>query len=256
MAGENNLPAGGPPGSAAGEQHEESAMAQVGQALKHIAGLLESIHGKIGGGEPAEGGEPAPAATDEEKMHGHEEPEGAVDFELDPAVREGAEKPEGANDESEEDEPVEGAMDEDDGKGEYPMPKQAEQEGTTARGNKTPVGAMDASFVRKAVDAAVQKERQRAAAVERAKRDTRGVLGDVYGMDSAAAIYREALATVGIDPATVPKGMARVAWETHVKTASRTAGARTRTDMAMDSAGVEKTQAGILAHLSKIAVKG
>jgi hypothetical protein len=119
---------------------------------------------------------------------------------------------------------------------------------------------MDAAGIAKytaaAVEKAVKAERQRAANVERAKRDTRGVLGEVYGMDSAAAIYREALAAVGIDPATVPKGMARVAWETHVKTAGRAAGVRAGTTMAMDAAGVEKTQAGILAHLNKITVKG
>lgn len=249
MAENNNLQAGGPPGSAAGEQHEESAMAQVGQALKHIAGLLENIHGKLGGGEPKAEGEP-PAAAEPAAEDKHE---GAEDFELDPAVREEAE---GAKDEAEEDDgEAEGAMDEE---GEYPMPKQAEQEGTPARGNKTI--AMDAASIRKhtaaAVADAVKRERVRAQNVERAKRDVRGVLGEVYGMDSAAAIYREALQAVGIDPATVPKGMARVAWNTHVATAARTAGVRSHSEMAMDSAGVEKTQAGILAHLNRIAVKG
>jgi hypothetical protein len=250
MAGETDLPAGGPPGSAAGEQHEQSAMAQVGQALKHIAGLLENIHGKLGGGAAPAAAAAEPAAA---------EP-AAEDLNLTPAVAEGSPRHEGAEDEA--DEPVdegEGAMDEGAGEGDYPMPRQAAQEGTPARGNATPHGAMDAATVRKvtqaAVAAAVQKERKRAADVERAKRETRGVLGDVYGMDSAAAIYREALAAVGIDPATVPKGMARVAWNTHVQTAARTAGARPAS-LAMDAVGVEKTQATLLAHLNKIAVKG
>jgi hypothetical protein len=252
MAGENNLPAGGPPGSAAGESHEQDAMAQVGQALKHIAGLLENIHGKLGG-EKAEG-EPALAAPagegggeDEDKLHGHEEE--AADGELDPAVRKEAE---GAEDESEEDDGEgEGAMDEE---GEYPMPKQAPQEGTPARGNKTI--AMDAASVRKAtataVAAAVKSERTRAMNVERAKRDVRGVLGEVYGMDSAREIYREALAAVGQDVAAIPKGMERVAWNTHVNAASRAAGVRPQAEMAMDAAGVDKYQSSVLANLSKI----
>lgn len=256
MAGENNLPAGGPPGSAAGEQHEESAMAQVGQALKHIAGLLENIHGKLGGGEakvePAAAPAPAPVEDNAEGKR-----EGAEDFELDPVVRKEAE---GAKDESEEDDEPVGAADEDDGKGEYPMPKQAEQEGTTARGEKTPIGAMDAASIRKhteqAVNAAVKRERLRAQSVERAKRDVRGVLGEVYGMDSAGPIYREALKAVGIDPAGVPRGMARVAWNTYVATAGRTAGVRPRSEMAMDSASADKTREGILANLNRIAVKG
>lgn len=273
MAGENELRAGGPPGSEAGEQHEDSAMAQVGQALKHIAGLLENIHGKLGGGTEAKPGEMSDRARDAGEMNEKMElegerkkaetdageeirTEGAEDLELDPAVRKGAE---GAFDEEEEEESVEGAMDEEEGS--YPMPKQAAQQGTPARGEKsiTVTGAMDAASVRQhtqsAVAAAVKKERQRAADVERAKRDTRGVLGEVYGMDSAAAIYREALAAVGIDPAGVPKGMARVAWATHVQTAGKSAGVRSRPDMAMDSAGIEKQQAGILAHLSRISVK-
>lgn len=249
MAGETNLPAGGPPGSEAGEQHEENAMAQVGQALKHIASLLTDIHGKLGGGEAAkaEGAAASPAAVEPPKA------EGATDFELKPTVEGG--KAEGAEDEAEE-EPVEGgAMDEDAGAGD-PLPKQAGQEGTPARGNTTPTGAMDAAFVRKAVDAAVAKERQRAADVERAKRDTRGVLGEVYGMDSAATIYREALKQVGIDPASIPKGQARVAWDTYVKTAARAAGVRTHAEMAMDSNAATKHQESIVAHLARISVKG
>lgn len=253
MAGENNLPAGGPPGSAAGEEHEQSTMAQVGQALKHIAGLLENIHGKLGGGEgePKSAAEPMPNA-EMPKASTKKTREGAEDFELVPAVREEAE---GAKDESEEDDGESpGAMDEDDGEGEYPLPKQAKQEGTSARGEKTI--AMDAASIRKhtaaAVAAAVKAERTRAMNVERAKRDVRGVLGEVYGMDSAAAIYREALAAVGIDPKSVPKGMARVAWNTHCATAARSAGARPQAEMAMDSAGVEKYQSSVLANLSKI----
>jgi uncharacterized protein len=246
MAGENDLPAGGPPGSPAGEEHEQSAMAQVGQALKHIAGLLENIHGKLGGNE----GEAAPPPGD---TAGADEGAGSAS-EIEPAVRTEGES-ERAEDDSDEDDDGEGegAMDEE---GEYPVPAQSKQEGDTARGEPTPHGAMDANSIRKhtaaAVDAAVKRERVRAQNVERAKRDVRGVLGEVYGMDSARAIYREALAAVGQDVAAIPKGMERVAWNTHVNAAARTAGARPRSEMAMDSAGVEKTQAGILASLSKI----
>jgi hypothetical protein len=264
MSGKDELPAGGPPGSEAGEQHEGSAMAQVGQALKHIAGLLESIHGKLGGSaEPAEG------ATDNEegreegegRPEGTErEPEGANDFELDPAVREEAVHSRAMDEESDgEGEEMEGAMDEE-GEGDYPVPSQSAQNGTPARGEKTPHGAMDAKSVRTyaaqvAADA-VARERRRAQAVEQAKRDTRGVLGDVYGMDSAGAIYREALKAVGQDVTQIPKGMARVAWNTHVAVAARTAGVRPQSEMALDAAGVEKQQAGVLAHLSRIKVKG
>jgi len=276
MAGENNLPAGGPPGSEAGEMHEQGAMAQVGQALKHIAGLLENIHGKLGGGnEPAAGGERmGDRARDGGEMNEEMEregerkkaetdagetirTEGAEDFELESGVRSGAMDEEGEEGE----ESVEGAMDEE-GEGTYPLPKQAPQNGTPARGEKsmTVTGAMDAASIRKhtqaAVAAAVKQERQRATNVERAKRDTRGVLGEVYGMDSAAAIYREALAAVGIDPATVPKGMARVAWATHVATAGRSAGVRQGPAMAMDAKATETYQSGVLAQLARIKVNG
>lgn len=255
MAGEtNNLPPGGAPGSEAGEQHEESAMAQVGAALKHIAALLENIHGKMNGnGESAApGAAAAPTAApgeDSGDMPGEPKPENAEDGELEPAVKAGA-MDEGEEDEGE----MSGAMDEDD------LPAQAAQEGTTARGEKTPTGAMDAKSVQKyaqsIADAAVKRERERAQAVAQAQRDVRGVLGDVMGMDSAGAIYRTALEAVGIDPKSIPKGMARTAWQTYSQTAQRAAGVRPQAEMAMDADAISKHQAGVLAHLSRISIKG
>lgn len=252
MAGENEIPPGGAPGSEAGEQHEQSAMAQVGAALKHIAELLENIHGQMNGNgqgaEPSAAAAPGPTGNDADDMPGEPKPENAEDGELEPAVKAG----EGAMDEDGEE--AEGAMDEDD------MPAQAEQEGTPARGEKTPTGAMDAKSVQKyaqsLVNAAVKRERLRAAAVEQARRDTRGVLGDAYALDSASAIYRTALEAVGIDPANVPKGMARVAWQTHVSTAARAAGVRPQAEMAMDNDAIGKQRSGVLSNISRIKIVG
>lgn len=235
-------PAAAPaPGSPEGEQNEQVNMAAIGQALKHIAALLENIHAAVGQG----------AAADKEGGGEMEGNEGAMDFELTPAV-------EGAR------EGGEGAMDEETD----PMPEQSEQEGLPARGTPTPHGAMDrrsvrrpqmaldAAGVRAAVDAAVKQERTRAARVEQAKRDVRGVLGEVYGMDSAGAIYREALKTAGIDTAGIPAGTEQVAWNAYTHARGLAAGVRPGVEMALDGKAVDAQRSAVLSHIAKISVKG
>lgn len=73
--------------------------------------------------------------------------------------------------------------------------------------------AMDAKSVKAVVDAAVRRERERAAGVEAAKRATRAVLGDMIAMDSAGDIYRAALKQSGVDVAAVAAGTERIAWD-------------------------------------------
>jgi len=233
------------PGSPQGEQNEQVNMAMIGQALKHIAGLLENIHA----GLPKNSGMGDTAAVDSD-LNEHDtletEREGAMDdMSLEPAV-------EGEH---------EGAMDEgEEQQGEYPMPKQAGQEGTPARGMATPHGAMDRKSVKMAMDAAVAKaikqERERAVRVEEARREVRGMLGEVYGMDSARQIYREALRVAGVDVKQIEKGTERAAWQAYKLAAGAVAGARPKHEMALDSKTVEASQKHVLGLLSKISVKG
>jgi hypothetical protein len=129
------------------------------------------------------------------------------------------------------------------------------QDGTGARGNKTPMGAMDARM-KAAVQIGIKQERARAAGVNEAQREVRGVLGDVYGLDSAGAIYREALNQVGVDVAALPKGAERAAWQGYKIAAGAAAGVRPQAEMALDSKGVSDTQARLAGHLAKISVKG
>lgn len=250
------------PGSPEGEQNEQSNMAAIGQALKHIAGLLENIHA----GLPRKGGMGDTAGADSD-LSEHDtlesEREGAMDgmeagehdeMSQHPNVGEDANltgmQPaiEGEH---------ESAMD---GEGCYPLPKQASQEGTGARGMATPHGAMDARTVKRLiadnVAAAVKSERARAARVEQAKRDVQGVLGPVHGMDSAPKIYREALAQVGMDVSQIAKGSERAAWDAYKLASGRAAGARMQSEMAMDSKAVKEQQSVVLGHLSRISVKG
>ena len=116
---------------------------------------------------------------------------------------------------------------------------------------------MDAKTVRRLIDkevtAAVDGERKRAQRVEQAKRDVRGVLGEVYGMDSAGKIYREALKQVGMDVSAVGKGHEKAAWDAYKAAAGYAAGARPKTQMAMD--GKDSAPAW-LGALNKISVKG
>lgn len=75
--------------------------------------------------------------------------------------------------------------------------------------------AMDAASVRAVVAAAVQAERERARAVESAKRDTRHVLGDTIAMDSAGEIYRAALEQSGVDVSAIAAGAEQIAWQAY-----------------------------------------
>lgn len=244
----NAPPAGGTP---EGEANEQMNMAAVGQALKHIAKLLENIHAKVGGADTAGADSAEGEGTGENRLEERRETdnEGAMDFELTPAVSGIHEGGEG------------GAMDEE---GEYPMPKQSGQEGTPARGETTPHGAMDRRSVKMALDAAVKgavetavkNERARAARVEQAKNDVRGVLGPVHGMDSANKIYREALKVSGVDVSQIGKGAEQVAWQAYVQARAHAAGARTQTEMAMDSNAIDAQRSSVLAHIAKISVKG
>lgn len=249
--GAENAPEGNAapaPGSPQGEANEQVNMAAIGQALKHIAGLLENIHAKVGGGMDTAGADSDLNESDTLES----EREQAKDFSLTPAVtgsREGGEKEEsGAMDAGEEQE------------GEYPMPKQSGQEGTPARGETTPHGAMDARSVKLAMDNAVSKaikqERDRAAGVEHAKREVRGILGEVYGMDSAGAIYREALRVAGLDIEQIAKGSEGAAWQAFKLARGAVAGARPKSEMALDSKAVDAAQSRVLGHLAKISVKG
>ena len=234
------------PGSPQGEQNEQVNMAMIGQALKHIAGLLENIHSNMGGGG-APMGDTAGADSDLSESDTLEtERAGAMDdMSLEPAI-------EGEHG---------GAMDEgEEQQGAYPMPKQAPQEGTTARGMATPHGAMDRKSVKLAMDKAVanaiKEERARAARVEEARREVRGMLGEVYGMDSARQIYREALRVAGVDVKQIEKGTERAAWQAYKLAAGAVAGARPKHEMALDSKSVDASKQHVLGLLSKISVKG
>lgn len=73
--------------------------------------------------------------------------------------------------------------------------------------------AMDAASVQAVVAAAVKAERDRNAAVDTAKRATRGDLGDMIAMDSADEIYRAALKQRGVDVAAIPAGAEQAAYQ-------------------------------------------
>lgn len=234
-------PAGGTP---EGEMNEQNNMAAIGQALKHIAGLLENIHARLPGGDTAGADAYDNEFNEKEELEGertaarregHPDAGAKDEMSLEPAV--GREQ--------------EGAFD---GDG-PPLPN--EQEGTPARGERTPHGAMDARTVRRMIDKAVADgradERARMARVDQARRDVRGVLGDVYGMDSANKIYREALKQVGADTSKMAKGTEQAAWEAYKAGQLARVGIR-RPDMAMDSKGAKAPS--WVAALDKISVKG
>ena len=73
--------------------------------------------------------------------------------------------------------------------------------------------AMDAKSVQALVDAAVNAERDRAKALEQAKRDCRNDLGDMIAMDSAGEIYRAALKVRGVDVDAIPAGTEQIAYQ-------------------------------------------
>ena len=247
-------PGAAPAPAAAPEQAEQANMSDFGAALKQIAVILEAqgqmlanIHERM---NPQAAPAPAPAgdtaAMDENEDPGRkdgDEPDGAKDFELQSPVREGS---------------FQGAKDEDlpDEGGEVPLPP-PDQDGTGARGEPTPHGAMDARTA-KAVDLALKRERARVNAVRRAQDDVRPFIGDVYGMDSAGDIYRAALEFAGVDLANVGKGAEKVAFDALIaaQAVGRGAVQRRNTEHAMDAKARESASSAVAAKLSKISVKG
>lgn len=94
--------------------------------------------------------------------------------------------------------------DEDDevkGEDEDPEAKEAEDED----GDKDDVKGMDAAAVRKLISEAEQRGARRVAAMDQAKADVAALVGEVVGMDSAEAIYRFALDSVGFDKSATDK---------------------------------------------------
>lgn len=238
-------PGAAAPGSPAGEANEQTNMAAIGAALKQIATLLQDIHGATM--TPAAPAAAAPGAMDD--MTGREDeiaqdPDvGAEDDNLELGAQ-GAGPPVAAED---------GDLTVGQDPDQQPLP--SNQEGNPARGNPTPHGAMDAKSVKALVANAVKAERDRSAAVSEAQRATRGVLGDVV-MDSASAIYREALMTVGVDVSDIAKGQEKMAWQTYKTMAGRAAGVRPELAMDSKSGDANPQAAGLFAHLNKISVKG
>ena len=246
---EGARPEGGAPqaegGTPVGEQAEQSNMANFGAALKQIAVILEqqgqmlaNIHAKMGAPEPAAAPVGDTAAMDNEHEEG--EPRNAEDMELESPVRESSFQ--GAKD---------GEMDNGEN-AEVSLPA-PEQEGTPARGEATPHGAMDAAIKR-----AVKAERQRMNAVREAENAVRPFIGDVYGMDSAGDIYRAALEFGGVDVSRVGKGAEKIAFEAMVAAQAVARGAviRRGAEHAMDSAARESTQTDLMRKLGSISVKG
>jgi len=242
MAFPEKEPSAAPDAPAPAPAAPEAGMADIGGALKHIATLLETVLTRLPGAEPAAAPAATAAAPGAEDENGPDAPDGpGPDLELEPTAR------------------VEGAADEEldeEGNPKLPAPDQA---GTPARGGPTPHGAMDSKTVKAMLDAAVLGERQRAARVEEARRATRNVLGEVT-MDDAGAIYREALAQVGVDVSLVEKGTEHLAWNAYKAAAGAAAGVsrKSTTALAMDGkAGEGAGEApSYLKHLDNISVKG
>lgn len=240
-------PAAAAAAPAAAAPAAEAGSAEIGAALKHIATLLETVLTRLPGAEPdpaaavaatpgaadadPEGGKPAgevPAENESKEGPG---------FTLEPTAR------------------VMGAEDEDPDNPDLPP---ANQEGTPARGAPTPHGAMDAKSVKALIDAAVRADRAVRAQVEEAKRAVRGVIGEV-AMDDAGAIYREALAQVGVDVTQIDKGTERLAWNAYKVAAGAAAGVvrRPAPEHAADGAGAAgKDAPAYMKHLDSISVKG
>ena len=247
---EGEAPQGAP--NAAPEQAEQSNMADFGAALKQIAVILEqqgqmlaNIHERMNPAqEAAQPGDTGAMDESEEEREEGRMPEGAKDFELQSPVREGSFQ--GAKD---------GEMLEGEG-AEVELPR-PEQEGTPARGESTPHGAMDAKM-KNAVDMALKRERARVAAVREAENDVRPLIGDVYGMDSASDIYRAALEVAGVDVSQVAKGTEKVAFKSMLaaQAVSRGAVIRRSPEMAMDAKARETATSALASKLGKISVKG
>jgi len=251
-AADANPPAAAAPAAAPAAPAAPAAdpnLASIGEGLKHIATMLQSMMEGMPKAEP----KPEEAAPAQDKADGDptengnpydDATGGAMDLELQETVPNS-----GGLNASDDVDPLAAP-------GETELPRQARQEGTTARGNASPVGAMDAATVQRHVASAVAAERRRAHEVDEAKRAVRGVLGDVYGMDNAGQIYREALKAQGIDTSGIPRGMAKLAWQSHVQTVTQSRGARSQSDMAMDADAIGQTQKDLLATLGSIKTLG
>ncbi|NGX96375.1 MAG: DUF2213 domain-containing protein [Candidatus Afipia apatlaquensis] len=231
--------------------------ADIGAALKHIATLLETVLTRLPGAAPeAVPAAAAPAAA--AAAPGAEDEGGQPSGEVGPE-NEGKEGPGFTLAPTAK---VKGADDEDpelDADGNPVLPP-SNQEGTPARGAPTPHVAMDAKGVQAVVAAAVKAERTRAAAVQEARRSVQGVLGDV-AMDDAGAIYREALAQVGVDVDKIGKGAERVAWDAYKVAAGAAAGVRpgrhSTAAHAADAAGAAPDNVpSYMKHVDKISVRG
>lgn len=253
---EGEAPQAAPP-AAAPEQAEQSNMADFGAALKQIAVILEqqgqmlaNIHARFGSDTAGADNEPEGEAREHEREGEEREArmEGANDFELQSPVREGSfnANKEGAAD---------GEMDEGEN-AEVPLPP-PDQEGTPARGGSTPHAAMDAKTAR-AVDAAIQRERNRMKAVRQAEADVRPFIGEVHGMDSAGDIYRAALEFGGVDVARVARGQEKLAFGAMVAAQATARGAvRVRaSEHALDAKARDDERSALVRKLAGISVKG
>lgn len=120
-------------------------------------------------------------------------------------VRTNDEKADKANDEQSEKDK------EDERKGEEKAVKREKKDKEDEREDEK--HAMDAKSVQALVDAAVSAERDRAKALEQAKRDCRADLGDMIAMDSAGDIYRAALKVRGVDVDAIPAGTEQIAYQ-------------------------------------------
>lgn len=94
--------------------------------------------------------------------------------------------------------------DKDDVKGEDEDPEAKEAEDEDDDGDKD-VKGMDAASVRKLIADAEQRGARRVAAMDQAKADVAPLVGEVVGMDSAEAIYRFALDSVGFEKSATAK---------------------------------------------------
>lgn len=259
------------PGSPQGEQNEQSNLAAVGQALKHIAELLENIHSRLPGGDTdmpnandrrahdiEHEAEDRKRAHDEElrKRYSEDKRRRAYDAEHEKL---GEEEREAEDRKRAHDEEMENRKSEDERRRAYDeaFPDEGEQEGTPARGEPTPHGAMDANTVNALVSAAVKKERQRNEAIQTAKRDVAPVLGDVdgYAFDSADGIYREALKAVGVDLHAISAGTERAAWSAYRAATSQVRAPAYAQDSNSAGAGAAN-QKHLASLVSRIAVKG
>lgn len=107
-----------------------------------------------------------------------------------------------------EDKITEDADEEDDVKGEDedPEAKEAEDEDEDEDDDDDKdVKGMDAASVRKLIADAEQRGARRVAAMDQAKADVAPLVGEVVGMDSAEAIYRFALDSVGFEKSAIEK---------------------------------------------------